>query len=415
MNRNRSIRLLAFLLLVGIKLLLSPPSTLADQSNWDNCYSLFGQILPIIPQSLPDDPSLRSLQALYGDKIEIEERNSGPWVYLYAEDAVRPIHKMKDLSIGTYNAAHLAHQSDEPVKIFPSWKQKKLPDSDSLLSSEEKLLQQGKILLAENNDIQILQEVRSLEAAKTLNETYAEGIYRPLLIRGNDRLGLNIAVLFKKDLPFDIEIQSNRQLRTEYLSQNTPIFARDLPVILIRKKGSKKTDAPLLILMPHHLKSKRDRYADQNSKKRRSLEVTRSLEIKEQLERRFPNVPIVLLGDFNGDLHTDPDLSPFWSRGKLQDSFDLAEKSTKKKHRVTHTLHHKDTGTQKSQLDGILVSQPGQSLGLIKKAKVVDYRDHYGRKKTVPGSIDERRKNPSDHFMISTRWDFKKLMDLNAP
>lgn len=390
-------------------------SSSSGDASSDHCLGLYSQIWRKIPQSLPNDPSLVALKNLYGDRIEIEQRNEGPWIYLRAEDKTRDIFKIKELGIGTYNVLNLLESEGKEI-LKPNAAKNKGLSLAAAQQTEGKLSEQGKMLLDEKNDIQFGQEVESLQAAQRLNQDYLEDSYRPILIRGNNLARRytpesHIAIFLKKDLPFDVEIQSHRQLQTEYLGRNSPIFNQDLPVILLRPKGAEKTDRPFLILMAQHLKSKRSTPGDPNSELRRQLQIKRSVEIQEKLEAKYPGIPILSAGDFNGDLMSDSAFEPFWKQAELKDSFDLATKSVRKKHRVTHTYHPGENALVKSQLDGVLVSRAGQIPELVKKAKIVSYRDNYGRKKALPQNIQEREQNPSDHFMISTRWDFRKLLE----
>lgn len=365
----------------------------SSENIFEKCTSLFSQIFRKIPQTLPNDESLVALKELYGDLIEIEQRNEGPRIYLRSEPKTRPFSAIKELRIGTYNVMNTS-TSKKKITL-----------------NRNTAPQQGKIILEENNDILFGQELSSLESAQELNREYIRGIYRPIVIDGNDIRNINITFFVKKDLPFDIEIQSHRQLQKTFFGKKIPVFSRDLPVVLLRPKGASKTDPPFLILIGHHLKSKRDAWNDPGSTKRREIEVTRSLEIKEKLENLYPKVPILSIGDFNGDLRNDPDLEPLWKRGKLKDSFDLATKFIPVEKRITHTFHPFKGPQINSQLDGILVSSAGQKPGIIRKAKIVGYFDNIGQKKQIPTTQQERDKNPSDHYMITTVWDFKKILE----
>lgn len=376
---------------LGLWASLSPAHS--SEKIFQRCTTLFSQIFRKTPQDLPNDQSLIDLKKFYGDLIEIEQRNEGPRIYLRAEDKTRPFGAIKELGIGTYNV------------MSPANSRGKTSLNRNIAS------QQGKMLFDESNDILFTQELDSLETAQTLNRDYIRGIYRPIVIEGNDRRHINIAFFVKKDLPFDIEIQSHRQLRKNFYGRNIPIFTRDLPVVFLRPKGASKSDPPFLIFIGHHLKSKRNGWNDPGSQSRREMEITRSIEIKERLERLYPKVPIISVGDFNGDLRSDPEFAPLWERGKMKDSFDLATKLIPVEKRITHTFHPIKGPQVNSQLDGVLVSHAGQKPGFIRKSKIVGYFNVVGQKKQIPTTIEERDKNPSDHYMISTVWDFKKILE----
>lgn len=376
-----------------------------------NCRALFSTPFhDELPPALAFDPSLVALKQLYEDQIEIEDHAEGPRIYLHAGSQTRDISKIDQFSIGTYNVLNFLEMRGKYSLDLSTGKTNRI--HEPIAKADHHLIEQGKILFDENNDILFTQEVESLDAAQVLNHEHMQGMYQPILIGGNDVRGINIALFFKKDLPFDIEIQSHRNLSGDYLGVNQHIFSRDLPVVLLRRKGSLKTDPPFLILMGKHLKSKRDALFDPESQIRRELEVRTSLKIKEKFEAAYPKTPILTLGDFNGDLRSDQILAAYWDRGQMKDSFELAQKSVPKENRITHTYHPWIGATVKTQLDGILVSRAGQADGLIYEAKIVRYLDRHGNEKPIPETRIERDENPSDHFMVSTRWNFKKLFAL---
>jgi len=377
-----------------------------------NCQALFSAPFHHeLPPALAFDSSLVALKQLYEDQIEIEDRAEGPWMYLRAESKTREFSKIDQLGIGTYNVLNLLEMRGKYSLDFNTGKTNKI--REPIAKENHHLIEQGKILFEENNDIQFTQEVESLHAAQILNQEHMQSMYRPILIGGNDVRGINIALFFKRDLPFNIEIQSHRNLSGDYLGTDQLIFSRDLPVVLLRHKSTLKTDPPFLILMGEHLKSKRDALFDPESQIKRELEVRTSLKIKEKLEGTYPKVPILTLGDFNGDLRSDEILAAYLKQGQMKDSFDLAKKSVPQKDRITHTYHPWSGATVKTQLDGILVSKAGQADGLISEAKIIRYRDIHGNEKPIPETRTQRDDNPSDHFMVSTRWDFKKLLALS--
>lgn len=408
-------RLPTLTLLLGwtISFLLGIPASYSKEIQGEPCTSFFVSSRLEIPSSLAHDWSLIALKELYGNQIEIQERPEGPWIYLKAESKTRNFSEIRDLGIGTYNVFNLLTLQGK-YKVNPRTGTR-TQTREPKPKSHEKLKEQGAILFEENNDIQFGQEVESLDAAQFLNLHHMEGVYRPLLINGNDQRGINIALFFKKDLPFDIEMQSHRNLTGNYLGKNEPIFSRDLPVIYLRPKGSLKTDPPFLILVGEHLKSKRDHIEDPGSCIRRNLQVNKSVEIIEKLENQYPQVPILSIGDFNGDLRNDRELKLYWTRAQMKDSFDLAEISIPPQDRITHTYHPWQGPTLQTQLDGILVSKAGQVPGLIQEARIVRYRDRRGKEKPLPRTREERDRNPSDHFMVSTRWSFTQLIKLIAP
>jgi hypothetical protein len=224
------------------------------------------------------------------------------------------------------------------------------------------------------------------------------------MIEGNDDRGIDIAVLVKKDLPFDLEMQSyrNAKMHNERNGGSEElVFSRDLPVLKVMKKGSKE---PLSLFMGVHLKSQRDAPNDPRSVYKRTQQAAAVTRIYQDYRRMHPEAPVFLLGDFNAEIGA-PEFRPLWEAG-FKDSFDLAPNTPHD--RITHSYHPNSGENIYGQLDAVVVAE-GKAKGIIKSGEVVPYLDPDGNPKALPASKEERKENPSDHRMVNVVVDFRKV------
>jgi hypothetical protein len=367
---------------VGLLLLfqLSASPALAQGSS---CADALQHLFPSAPASAaPLRAPIGSLKRLstaadWGPRVELRLGTSGG----------RKPQDIQTLTIGQYN-----------VLDFNSAK----PDKDIRGVAET--------ILRADPDILVLEEVSNARVLSEFNTIHLGGRYEPLLMEGNGS-GIHVGFLLKKDLPFDVEAQSFKNVAEA--TSDAPLFSRDLPVLVFRETGGDARGPPRLAVAGTHYKSQRSRDATVDTAAVRTRQAEASAEILQHYRRELgPTVPLFLAGDFNDDVRHAASFDPLKTRLGFCDSFDLApaSKSVSASARTTQTFHPRDgSPTKHSQLDAILVSGVTSESGLIREAQVVPYRDAQGNVKPVPQTIQQRYENPSDHFMIRTVIDYAKL------
>ncbi len=258
-------------------------------------------------------------------------------------------------------------------------------------------------------DILFLQEVEGLESLGAFATRELENQWRPLIMKGNDGRGIHIGVLVKNSVPLSFEYRSHRD--EPFSSDKHPdlqkVFSRDFPV-LIAKSPSDHT--PLFILAGVHGKSKRtDNHSDPESREIRTAQAERMVDIIQFYQEKYPNIPILLLGDFNAEPSREPEYQALRDFN-LKDAFDLIPNPlpTGSPERITHTFHPQEGSRKASQLDSILIVPPIQNIVL--DAKVYRYKNPDGSIKPLPQTYEEREQNPSDHFPIWADLDLQKLL-----
>ncbi|MBI2387651.1 MAG: hypothetical protein HYV14_16820 [Elusimicrobia bacterium] len=321
---------------------------------------------------------------------------------------VRALSSIKELKMGSYNVLNLFENVGKhvPDPANPG-KLKKI--SDARPKEEWSLREQGKVILENDLDVVTLEEVENIAALRDFNERFLNGKYDVHLIEGNDERGIDVAFLVKKDLPFLVEQRSHKdETWVDPVLGGGPrtLFSRDLTSLVVRAPGKAQ---PLFVLFGTHYKSKRDRDGgDPESRILRGAQVRRTAEIIARYRAEFgADVPVMLAGDFNGEVGKEAEFRPLFEAAGLVDSFDAAPNPPSEKDRITHTFHPKGGATHYGQMDAILVSKALR--GAVKKAEAYRYKNADGSVRAIPATYEERSRNPSDHFPVIVTLDFVPL------
>lgn len=302
---------------------------------------------------------------------------------LYAQSACSAIFTLpasqelpSTLRISTYNLNHL-ETTTLPEHVERS---KKLKATINDINADV-------LVLTEIVDVPALQEIVSRLDIK----------YQKFLIEGNDFSGGHIAVLLNKDLPIEATYESHRNIKWRDPTTNLvePVFTRDAPALILKKRGS---DTPFLILVGVHSKSQRNRLGDPRSEIQRTAEFKAYLSVVANYTRLYNGkVPVLLAGDFNTDVMSSREFTVL--KREFQSAFDVAQETTPIHERVTHTFHPEHRPTERHQIDDILI--PPSLSKRILKAIVHRYKDIFGNTLPFADSYETRSKQPSDHLPIS--------------
>jgi hypothetical protein len=335
-----------------------------------------------------------------------EENEKGPHLWLSALSPTRDFESIDQLRLLSWNMLNLYFKQGDwranaPVGEF---------DRKAPVAKDPRFLDEmAKLFLDANPDFAVLIEIEGEGSLKDFARTYLKDAYRPLLIHGNDER-IDIGFLIKKDLPFDLEVQSHRNVRDPSSGREAPIFSRDLPLISVRRAGAPRESKPLFALAGVHFKSQRDSVDDPRSVKVRAAQVQKALELVDEFHQHWGNdVPVLFSGDFNSDAGKAPEFAGFRQRG-FADAFDLGRTPVPTAQRITHTYHPRGAPVVQSQLDAIKVSAGAQSI--VQESRILRYRDEQGKVRPVPETRQQRDQQPSDHFPIAADLDFRALRKL---
>ncbi len=285
-------------------------------------------------------------------------------------------------------------------------------------------------------DVYVFQEVTNGESIKVYNEQYMGGRYHIYVIQGSDQS--HIAVAIKKSLDVDIGIKSYKDLKWQGYDHELPVFLRDFPIVFLTQKNADgstdRSKNPDVIIMGTHRKSKRDVHSnignfrspiiDFQSQKWRETEDEAATRIYQEWNDKYNGqVPIVIAGDFNGNVQKDAELSQLSSITK--DSLALMGKSKSEDEKVTHTLHIKQKildGLRRlriiegpvipQQLDAQLMNEA--MARRLRSSFVYHYKNKNGQERTYsrdgvtknyPLTKEQREKAHFDHMPVVAIYD----------
>ncbi len=269
----------------------------------------------------------------------------------------------------------------------------------------------------ESPDVLFLSEIENRASLDDLSRRL-DHEYHPTLIEGNDLWPFDVAVMIRKNLPFEVTIQSHRALTHRYLGQTVPVFSRDLLLVELRMPGESR---PTLSLAASHLKSmsppsNKDKNQDKNQDKSQDRDKNsvgkRTMQIGESLriisENQSENAPkgFVFIADFNADVRTGVEFEKLRHAG-FRDAFEVLHIPLNK--RSTHSSFKNSNEPEYLQLDGMFVSPQILNREALLSAYVVPDRDHRGRILAKPNDYTERDRRPSDHNMVIMEVDLTKL------
>jgi hypothetical protein len=318
-------------------------------------------------------------------------------------DSVRKVDEIHSISSMQYNVENLFnYQGKYGYDEQGKWVMQQPPKT----KPEARFLRLKANIERANPDIMTWQEVENLQAADDFVNTYLDGKYRVILIEGNDSRGIDVAMLVKKDLPFDVVVQSHRELT----DSGNKVFSRDFVVAEFYLPNSKDSDEPLFKIMNTHNKSQRDSPGDPRSVKKRTAQVQKQAEIANQEAKEHPEVPAFIVGDLNADVRNAPEFQPLWDIG-YKDSFNVIKNTIPVDQRITQSYFPPGGAPVYNQLDGILASPVAQQKEVIKSVEIISDLNPDGTPMRLPRTFREREKQASDHRAIKMEIDFKKIYE----
>jgi predicted extracellular nuclease len=296
---------------------------------------------------------------------------------------VRPLGSIKQLKIVTYNLENfrVAEPNDGPLQN----------SRGNIVNPKnpQQIADEVKIINTLDADIVTFEELYDFDALKVIDSTK----YTPLMVLGNDKqrkIGFGV----KSDLPFFVEMQTHETVTwndKDAGNAQVPLYSRDLPVLLLRTAPDKN---PAYIVVGNHGKSKRDRPNDKQSVDLRTAQYLQAQQIIKGYQQQFPNAVILMAGDFNADVRTDPEVEPI--RQIMKSPFDVL--NVPNDQRTTEIYFNNQEQSTYSQLDNIFVTANGAAS--VQSVRVVPYFDAQGQPKPYPQNFNERELNDSDHYPV---------------
>lgn len=263
-------------------------------------------------------------------------------------------------------------------------------------------------------DLIMFCEVGGRESLENFNDLFLEQKYSVALIEGNSDRNIDVGYLIKKDMPFYFDLMSNKNRLINYLYpherdskrtgyptkvQTSHKLSRDCAELRLFTKSA---DDPFMIFLLTHLKSRLDPdRIDPGGFERRQAEFRTVLEIYGELSEKFPQIPIALCGDLNGNAsrnQTAEEFQTLYKTTDLEDVLELAQVPQTDR----GTFYQVRTGgrSEGRQIDFCLLNQASKSLLAPGTAKVYRWRDNLGLELAPPRTLEQKLLLPSDHYPV---------------
>jgi predicted extracellular nuclease len=297
------------------------------------------------------------------------------------------------ISMDYYEGQDLQEMSEQ------TWKELALAQLQNRQKPLAKLWGLSKAILDIDPDILMLIEVGGKESLENFNKYFLSDRYIPIFLDGNSRRNIDLGFLVKKDLPFRIEARSNKDLPIEvyaYQGKYTSRFSRDVAELRLYDGSHLK-----LIILLIHLKSMISTEQDFKVKDLRTAEAVALAGLYNRLRSEFPEVPIILGGDFNSSL-SSLELE-LLKRTDLKDYHDLLGTPTEGRISLVHFDY---LGRPHPLiLDYLLVSP--HLIEKVNKTMSYTYRykGFYDVPEELPTTLKARYQMPSDHYPLVLVFD----------
>ena len=279
----------------------------------------------------------------------------------------------------------------------------------------EKCRALAKTILEMDLDILAVCEVGGKESLQSFSEQFLQGKYNSSLIEGNSDRDIHLGYLIKKDLPYKFEhlTHRNRSLNFWYpkeASENkearkkgkkrphrSELLSRDIAELRVLNDK----DEVILDILAVHLKSQLDSEGkDWRGKNRRKAELNLLVKTWEVLQSRYPEQPILVLGDFNGNasLDGDEEFKDLYAKTPLQDIHEFLK--TRKEDRFTWMGFDNQNQPVHTQLDFAFIDPKFENRLVKENCGTYRYRGENGNPLPLPQNPWQRHPFPSDHLPI---------------
>jgi endonuclease/exonuclease/phosphatase family metal-dependent hydrolase len=277
-----------------------------------------------------------------------------------------------------------------------AWKQVALAQFQNKQKPLYKIFGLAKAIQDIDPDILLCCEVGGQECLENFNKYFLNNEFDVYFMEGNSIRNINLGFLVKKELHCRIEVKTNKNTKVQindYQKVYNGRLSRDVAELqLIDGKTSKIS----LILLLTHLKSKISTDRDYKGNSIRAGEVKALTSIYENLRSKYPNVPIIVGGDFNSNIDC-PEFSSLNS-SDLIDPFIALNKQFDERVSLVHFNYEEEP--EPNILDYLLISPHLSDKIDGNETYTYRYRGFYDIPNELPKTLKERWCMPSDHYPI---------------
>lgn len=266
--------------------------------------------------------------------------------------------------------------------------------SSSLLSnkSKEKCQILAATILEANADIVMVTEVGGPESLTNFAKYLLNDQYFALSLPSNSDRGIDLGYLIKKHLPYKFDPHSHIDYK---LPEPARRFSRDVLRLDVKDDHGMK-----MILLVVHIKSKLDlKRADFEGRTRRVLEVKGLIEIYNDLSQKYPDIPILVGGDFNGhagEKDTEEEFKQIYTSSDLKDIAFLA--NIPDEDRFSYIYFNRGGNRFVQQIDYLFISEKFASRIEPSECYFPRYKNLTGAPLPIPKRLEQKNILPSDHY-----------------
>lgn len=304
---------------------------------------------------------------------------------------------MQNLKVMVLNAQDLflfmdKHNHEVPVLELTEIKWQLMSSSLFSNKSKEKCQILGNTILDADADIVMVTEVGGPESLANFAKFVLKDEYLSLSLPSNSDRGIDLGYLIKKSLAYKVDIHSHIDFPLPLPAKR---FSRDVLRLDLHENGEMK-----MILLLVHIKSKLDmRRTDFEGRTRRVLEVKGLLDIYQDLESRYPDIPILIGGDMNGhagEKDTEEEFKEIYSRTDLKDIAYLAK--IPEEERFSYIYFTRGGNRFVQQIDYLFLSERFSDRIEPSECYFPRYKNILGSPYPVPRRMEQKSLLPSDHY-----------------
>ncbi len=271
----------------------------------------------------------------------------------------------------------------------------------------KKTLELATTFLVSDPDVIMLTEVGGPESLENFNKFFLNSRYTSYIIEGNSDRGIDLGYLVKKNLSLNASVESHKERpimflypddRRKLTKKNSLRFSRDVLELKLFDQAKKVYFIVLLV----HLKSKLDKdKRDLEGKRRRKAELECLINIYEEKKKQYPEIPIILTGDFNGNAtkyETEHEFKAIYERTSLEDFSELIKVPLEE--RFSYLYFDNLDQCHKMQLDYFFIEKNFTPMLDGKETCFMNFRQIDGELIDYPQNWAEKVRLPSDHYPL---------------
>jgi endonuclease/exonuclease/phosphatase family metal-dependent hydrolase len=266
--------------------------------------------------------------------------------------------------------------------------------SSSLFSnkSKEKTLLLANAIKDAGADIVMVTEVGGPESLSNFAKFLLNDEYECFTLPSNSDRGIDLGFLVKKSMMYNKHLKSHVDYK---LPEPARRFSRD-----VLRLDLLENDKPKMIFLLVHIKSKLDMSKkDFEGRSRRIHEVKGVIDIYQEIQKKYPDVPVMVGGDMNGhagEKDTEEEFKQIYSLTDLKDIAHLA--GIPDEERFSYVYFNRGGNRFEQQIDYLFISEKFKNLIIPTECYFPRYRNLTGAPLPVPKRMEQKNILPSDHY-----------------